>query len=130
MLQDLSVHREKREVDAGTALYLYSPLLAFMLLAPMSLEGFGWLSVFHGLHPGLIPYLILNGVLAMSVNFATVCALRYGSPSSYTLVTVLSSIALFLSDSMFFGTSLSSAQWWGVMLACGSAQVFAIAPKK
>ena len=70
------MHREKREVDAGTALFLYSPLLAFMLIAPMSLEGFAWVSIFKGLHNSLIPYLLINGFFAMSVNFATVCALR------------------------------------------------------
>lgn len=127
VLIETLINRQGLKMDPLTALSYYAPLCFFVLVPfaaateiPDDLSA--WWRSFDE-HVGYV-WIILNGLLAFSLNLSVVLLLQKTSAVTYILCGVMKDVLMIVGSVCWLGASMSLQQVIGYTLAIASVQVF------
>lgn len=106
-------------LDPLSGLFYYSPVCVAALCGPVAyFEGAKLYSIWHTIAPSFFGVLILNALLAFSLNAILLSLFRVASPTTVSVASVCRDIILTFGSAWWFHTSLTSVQIAGYLSAC------------
>lgn len=127
VLIEMLINRQGMKMDPLTALSYYAPL-CFFVLVPFAAateipdDMSAWWRSFDE-HVGYA-WIVLNGLLAFSLNLSVVLLLQKTSAVTYILCGVMKDVLMIAGSVCWLGASISLQQVIGYTLAIASVQVF------
>lgn len=113
----LSSHGTK--LDPLSGLYYYCPVCIVLLLWPVAhFEGNMVSDVLRHASPSLLCMLVLNGLVAFSVNISLLSVLAHTSATTLTMASVVRNVLLTFGSAMLFHNSITPGQILGYFSAC------------
>jgi len=107
------------KLDPLSGLYYYCPVCVVLLLGPViHFEGSIVLDVLRHASPSLIGIIVLNGLVAFSVNISLLSVLAHTSATTLTMASVVRNILLTFGSAMMFHNSITHGQILGYFSAC------------
>jgi len=106
-------------LDPLSGLYYYSPVCVVALLGPIAyFEGSKLYGVLGTMHYSFYFILILNTLIAFSLNAILLSLFRVASPTTVSVASVVRDIVLTFASAWWFRTSLKPVQIAGYLSAC------------
>jgi hypothetical protein len=127
VLIELLLNRKGMKMDPLTALSYYAPL-CFLVLVPFAVatempsDAAAWWRNFED-HVGYT-WILLNGLLAFSLNLSVVLLLQKTNAVTYILCGVMKDVLMIVGSVAWLGATISRQQVIGYSLAVASVQVF------
>lgn len=107
------------KLDPLSGLYYYCPVCVVLLLWPVvHFEGSMVLDVLRHASPSLIGIIVLNGLVAFSVNISLLSVLAHTSATTLTMASVVRNVILTFGSAMLFHNSITHGQVIGYFSAC------------
>lgn len=106
-------------LDPLSGLYYYSPVCVVALIGPvLYFEGGKLQSVVQTIHYSFYFILIVNALLAFSLNAILLSLFRVASPTTVSVASVVRDIVLTFGSAWWFHTELTAVQVAGYLSAC------------
>jgi len=107
------------KLDPLSGLYYYSPVCIITLLWPViHFEGPKLLTVWAYLSPSLFAVIVLNGLIAFSLNLSLLSLFANASATTVSMASVVRDICLTFGSALIFLNTLTRVQVLGYLSAC------------